>query len=644
MWKWKTPAKPTLPRLLAWVAWAGVVMALVFTREVRDGLSIWWNADKPKLPVLVGASWWWGGVGLAVLGLALLLTSRWWARPWSAVSPVALPKPPRWLWPVVLALMLAGTAIRLPRLGLSLYNDESHAFRAHIAGEVPKAYWGNPDKYRPVTWLSTLYENRAGNNSMPFSILTRLSYDTWRAKTGAPSGRVNEPALRLPVLVCAVLSIGAMAWLGLRLGGPGLALLTALLTTFHPWHMRYSVEARGYGMLMLALPLAFIAFDAALRSGKWRAWVVFALMQYAVLTCWFGASHLLLALHLSLAAYAVEPALRGKWQKNAALKIRWNLLVPSVVSGVIALGLYLQLNLAQFVQLSKALADPSFFKSPHPFPLEWFQDVGGFLGFGIPGLWFDSGPGVQPTVASLMGSGWSVAVGAGVLLWLAGLLRGGARLVRGVPTGFAVIGGTFGGALLTYAYCTSKGILFLKWYALFLIPGLILLLAAGLQRLGKGRLWAGLLLTLPFLAAWMPGLTFYAHHGRENLRAAVETARGVPYPDSLTNPHDTLYAITWSESPVYDPDAVTLKNGAMLRKLMAQAARDNRKLFVAFGHSAEAHQYAADVLSMVDDPARFRQIARLPGLDDIGYDHYVYQLIPGEEITPTPEAGEASGE
>lgn len=625
--------------IAGWGAWLGLAATLVSTAGKRHGLAGWWQADKGKLVELVESCWWWGGLAVAVLGLVLLGSARWWARTWPAVAPGTAGRAPRWLLGAVGVLMLAGLAVRAPRLGLSLYNDECHVFRAQLAGEVPRAHWGNPDQFRPVKWLSTLYENRAGNNAMPFSILSRLSYDSWRARSGAPPGRVNETALRLPVLVCGVLAIGAMAWLGWRLGGPGMALLAALLTTFHPWHMRYSVEARGYGILMLLLPLGFVALDAALRSGRWRHWLLFGVLQYLVLACWFGSSWLLLAVHLFLAGWAAWPALPfggkggGGWSR-----IRWNLLVPAVLSGVLALGLYLQINLAHFVQLSKALADPGFFKSPDPFPAAWFQDVGGFLAFGIPGLPVESIGPASPTVAGLWTSEWGLLLEAGGLLWIAGLLAGTVRMGRIGPAGLAVAAGTFGGAFLTWAYCTAKGILFLKWYPLFLLPGLLLLMAAGLDLPGKGRRWVGWFLALPLLAAWAPGLSHYARYSRQNLRGVVEMARSAPYPLSLTNPNQSLYGNSWSESPIYEPSSVTLPETGDLHALMDQALRENRPLHVTYGYAAQARIHAAGIVALLEDPARFRLLAVFPGLDEPSTTQYLYQFIPTAPAGSPPAA------
>jgi hypothetical protein len=222
-----------------------------------------------------------------------------------------------------------------------------------------------------------------------------------------------------------------------------------------------------------------------------------------------------------------------------------------------------------------------------------------------------------------------VVFGGAGAVWLLGLAAGTWRLFRQGGFGVTLPCALVGGAGLTLAYCSAKGILFLKWYPIFLLPGLLLLLALGLDWILKKRrpVWWFVVL-LPLLGAWFPGLAYYAGHGRENLRGAVELARGTGYPRSLTNPNRTLYGITWSESPVYDPAATTLKNAGALQELIRQAREEGRPLFIAYGHAMEAEATSADILGLLHDPALFRLVAELPGLDEAAYSHYVYELRP----------------
>ena len=625
-----TPTAPLLApgrvRLGLGVVLAGLLGFLALKAEWRHGMGLWWTGDKVKLALLVQSCYWWGAVaGSAVLSL-LWVTARHWARPWAAPFSASTIKAPRWFWLSIAGLMLAGAACRAPRLGLSLYNDEAHVFRAQLAGRLALADLGKPEKFRPATWLTTLYENRAGNNSMPFSIAARASYDAWRGLTHTAQGVVNETALRLPVFCCGVLAIGAMAWLGLRLGGPWLGLTAALLSTFHPWHLRYSVEARSYGIMFLVLPLLFLALHTALRTGRWRWWLVFGFMEYAAVAVWFGSAHLLVALNLTLAAMAFYPA----WRARRVQAVQASLIVPTLVAGLLAAGLYLQFNLPHYVQLAKSLADPLFFKTPHPFPLAWFQDTGGFLGFGTPGLSLNPGNPAQPTVAGWLADPlWRFPAGAAILLWLGGGTAGIVRFCRQGGTALALTGAFTGGALLTLIYCTAKGIVFLKWYTLFLLPGLLLLLAAGLTARLKNQppRWRGLLL-LPLVLCWIPSLLPYLSQSRENLRGAVALARGTAFPASLGNPHQTLYAVLWSESPIYDHGAVTLKTTADLDALVSRARQENRPLFVAHGHTGQARASAPELLNQLENPSQFHPPAVLPGLDDSSNTHFIYQLIP----------------
>lgn len=600
--------------------------------EWRHGVREWWSGDKVKLELLVQSSSWWGAVAAVVLLMVLGLTARWWAHRWPAVFPGPHPSAPRWFWLAVACLMIAGAAVRAPRLGLSFYNDEAHAFRSHLAGRLAMADLGKPEKFRPATWLSTLYENRAGNNSMPFSIAARASYDAWLGLTGHARGTVGEAAVRLPVLVCGVLSIGAMAWLALRLGGPAMGLAAGFLTAFHPWHLRYSVEARGYGMLLLALPLLFLALHAALRTGRWRWWLLFGFMEYLSVAVWFGSAHLLVALNATLVVMAALPGRTGTFLPAT----RAGLLFPAFVAGCLALGLYLQFNLPLYIQLSKALADPLFFKSPDPFPLAWFQDTAGFLGFGTPGLPLNPANHAQPTVVGWLADPvWRFPALAALAVWLGGLTLGFVRLFRQGGTARALAGTFTGGAILTFLYCSAKGIVFLKWYTLFLLPGLILLLAAGLTwGLNRRRFLLRTACLVPLAVCWVAALIPSLTQSRENLRGPVQLARGTGYPASLTNPNGTLYAVMWSESPVYDPAALTLKSPAGLEVAIARARSENRPLLVSHGHTSMAAAHSQDILARLRDPTVFVLAATFPGLDDASTTHFVYQLLPAAPPTP----------
>ncbi|MEZ5303088.1 MAG: hypothetical protein R3F11_20970 [Verrucomicrobiales bacterium] len=126
-----------------------------------------------------------------------------------------------YVW-AVMGLVLPPGWRQVPRLDLSLYNDEAYNFRRYIAGEyrVPKdAPEGAGETWRQMRWTQTLWGNDFGNNGVLFSSLARLSYDGWKAARGLADGEVYEPALRLPALLAGLIFIPVAALVSRRVSG-----------------------------------------------------------------------------------------------------------------------------------------------------------------------------------------------------------------------------------------------------------------------------------------------------------------------------------------------------------------------------------------------------------------------------------------
>lgn len=607
---------------------AGLALALAAVlvwkrRWLTDYLALSRNPN-PAFKEIMPATVWPGLAGAAVLLTVLALTARWWARAW----PAALPGPetgkaPRWFVVALLLLTLAGAAVRVPRLGLSLYNDEAHVFRLHLAGAVPKRFNGQPDKFKEVKWLSTLYENRAGNNSMPFSVLARGSFDLWRKMTGAPASRVNETTIRLPVLVFGVLSIAAMGWLGFRLGGVWLGVAVAAATAFHPWHMRYSVEARCYGMLMFFMPVLFLALHRALRTGSWRAWLGFAAAEYFAMACFLGIAHFMLALNLTLAVVAAAPALA----RRSLRAVSWNLLVPAVVAGLLSAALYLAVNFPLFWQSSRLMENPNYLRGA--LTPEWFQNVGSHLLLGVPAREDDLSNENLLSLERFLNQSPAVTWSSLAVL-LASLFAGAWRLLRSGGAGAAFVWASAGGAALMVGFCRLKGMTLLHWYPIFLLPGLLLALAAGFAWLSAvARVRARLplwILAIPLAVLWGEALASFTRASREDFRSVVEFVRGAPYPESLKNPSGSLLVNYWSECPRYDGAAISPQNDEALDALIERARRENRPLFVEHGFISQMRYSFPQTLKQLSDPELFELVAIFHGLDDSESSHRVYRL------------------
>ena len=74
----------------------------------------------------------------------------------------------------------------------------------------------------------------------------------------------------------------AVFWLVMRrlLPGTSACWWVLVLAALHPWHVRYSSEARGHGFLLLGIPLCFWFLQRALEDDRWRWWLGMGLAQF----------------------------------------------------------------------------------------------------------------------------------------------------------------------------------------------------------------------------------------------------------------------------------------------------------------------------------------------------------------------------
>lgn len=613
-------------RAAAFVAAALFTAVAWYLRGSAQDLAVWWNGGTGRLQRLVVACLSWSAAGAAAACLAGAFTAGWWARPWPAVRPdAASGRAPRWLVAVLAVLTVAGACVRAPRLGLSLYNDEAYVFRRHLAGMVPVRDSGRPEAFREATWLEALYDNRQGNNSPVFTVLSRTSLQVWGAATGAGPWVVHEPAMRFPVLLCGSLAIAATGWLAFRLAGPFAGAAAAFLAACHPWHVRYSVEARCYGILLLILPLLWLALHRALVRGTWRAWALFGLMELLTLSCFFGAAFFLAALNLALAGVVLAPVVR----KGARLRDAAGSLVPAVVCGAGAVCAYLLLHLPLFVQLAKLTRTPGYLQGS--ITPAWVADAASYLVFGFPGT--ASGPAdpLYPSVGGLLGSHpWGAAAAVAAAAFVFG--RGALRLVRTAGAASTIPAAAVGGLAVAIGYCLIKGITLLPWYSIFALPGVLVVLAAGVTpaRPQSARAWIPVpVAVVPIAALWAVILPAYLSRSREDLRGAMEAAHGGPYREWVYPAESRpLVASFWSEAPVYDLSAIPIGTGADLDALVERARGEGRELFVEFGFPREAAATMPELMAALTESGRFERAAVRPGLDTPDSTHTVYRLRP----------------
>ncbi len=292
----------------------------------------------------------WGGVIAAIVLAVLLVTSRWWWR-WTCgdVSEGTRRglRPGTWGWVGLLCLMAIALELRAPQMGRPVYRDEQDNLRRSIHGYHELDGKTGEPVFRETTWQDAFFENRFANNPILFSILAKLGLDTWRALSGAPREFFSVRVLRLPSLLAGLASIVALWGFLYLLRAPTAAFMAGLLAAVHPIHVEYSIQARGYGILMWGAVMAAIFAVNALRRGRWKDWIGFGASLFVSLYAYAGAIYFVLALGGAVGLTALCMKRPGAKRRLARLAI----------VGLIAGTLYYQMIAPSLPQIHAHLSN-----------------------------------------------------------------------------------------------------------------------------------------------------------------------------------------------------------------------------------------------------------------------------------------------
>lgn len=201
-------------------------------------------------------------------------------RPARDGSPPVTPHlgPPAWLgwaWPAP-AIVLAALGGWLLSQRYSFWYDE--LYTSEVA---------------PLALGRLLEAVASGQGTIPYLADAPPSYNpgyylvahAWLAVTGLAA---DEVGLRLLSLVAAVASLVVLYRAVTRLAGPRIALVAGLVLATNPFVVRYAVEARGYGLAMLATATVVLTYSRWL-DGRPRALTTHALAVAAAgLAHWFA--------------------------------------------------------------------------------------------------------------------------------------------------------------------------------------------------------------------------------------------------------------------------------------------------------------------------------------------------------------------
>lgn len=582
---------------------------------------------------------WWSLLGKSLLFLLLGLTVRQWLGrlpPLPAAPPAGMPVQgagniPRWWWIAALGVVIVVAAgLRYPRMDLSLYNDEVYGFERYVSGRfAADAGTGEPALKR-VPWHETWWGNRLGNNFPLYSATARALHDGWSRLTGAEPGEVSEWALRLPALLGGLLSIALTAiWLRAA-GRPRAALAAAVVLAFHPAHIRYSTEARGYGMAFVGVVLVAWLLWRAIREDRWPLWAGYGLSQVYLLLTYPGAIYWVAVLNLGVFAWLLAATWRGAPPAIDAPRGR-QMLGRWLGVNAVAASLFGTVCFPQIFQAHLAHSDPDYMRGA--MPLGWWRDVGAFLFWGV--RW--SGGDVD--LAHMPGlSHWPVglatlSLGLPLLVWTCLLARSPDRgtlwwiTLASVPVSVA----------LAWAHNASRGVFMHHWYAVHLVPLLIIFTIAGLAH----PVWTPRLRPRPVPRVWLLGGTAalaiwlslslihwstIGWHSKEPLRHVIETARGAVYPHYLSGDHQKiLLAGFYSNANAYDPHLIVVQHPEDLEHLIHRARSEDLPLYITHGYLQQAQRSHPALIEMLYQSDRFRLVDRFDGLGGNQFAHYLLE-------------------
>ncbi|MGB9277472.1 MAG: hypothetical protein WCC08_19815, partial [Terrimicrobiaceae bacterium] len=518
--------------------------------------------------------------------------------------------------------MIACASLGLPRLGQSLWEDEVYSVRRWILGEYRVKGDGTVE-LKKLPWKNTLWKYTTTNHIFQ-SILARLSHSAWRSLARPTGLQLNEAAARLPSYLAGILAVGAIGLLAARFGLAWEGALAAWFIAIHPWHMRFTTEARGYGLVALLIPVSVLLAVYALNRGQWKWWIALAMASFALLYTWPPALFTVLILHLCIAtSFLTEKRFSPG---RGTLILRW------LVSGAFAGGVFLQIFLPCVPELLSYLKNVADFTAP----MSFLKNVGTLLLTGSP--WNKSG--LTTTTPYMeyfpVGEAYPLTFQIAIMLAIAFLALGIFRLWVIEPRARWLVAVLIFPALLTYAYAAIRNKALMESYVGFMLQGVALMVAVGafrafspLRRFPSAR-WTGPMLAVVLVGAFAvlsnPARHFLLTWGAERYRESVLVTRPSLNPNAPEN-LNIMTAATTQPPYVYDPRVRRASTVDQYVSLMEESDKRGVPLYVNNGFPTALKFDFPGIFAMLQDPAVFEPVAYLTGTD-VMVDRVVHRYRP----------------
>ncbi len=464
-------------------------------------LGVWlWESEKPwqgngakriargdRLAVEHYVAMWTWWAALANFGILLTLSlSRPWWRKWTQpvggeVGDQGWPQRhwqtrgvPGWSVFILLLAMTFAAVYRGRLLDREIQRDEQDNLRRNIFGYHER----QPDGtliFEDISWQDTFFENRLANNPVLFSALSHASLEIWQKCAGGSNERFSLVAVRLPAYLAGIASLAAVWWALNVFGFIRAAPLAALLLAIHPYHADYTLQARGYSLVILFVTLASACLLRALNSGRWRWWWAFAASLVAMFYAYAGSVYAVIAMGSVGLAAVLTMLVRGRRETGLAQLSRLG------VCGVVAAGGYLQLIAPSIPQVRVHLSQ-SFEKIP--LHAEWYYLAYQKYFGGVRFLRADRSDTAEMTPTGYLTDSVILenpGLSALMLLVLPSLgVWGLVRAFRRDPLGGALLAAGLLAPLLSWIHNgLITGLYLYDWYWIYALPFLFMLIAIG---------------------------------------------------------------------------------------------------------------------------------------------------------------------
>ncbi len=608
------------------IALAGVVFCAwwLLSREMPATLAEvaeLMDGTRRKYREFIAPGLWYGAIVHLMLWIPLLLMVRVWPKGGTARflgGPDGLesqrhPSNGRYFWTVLALIVIVAAAVRWTRMDLSYWGDEGWAVTRYSHGNWRPMDRSEPQgemRFFPALWDQAFFDDTTGGNHYLFTVVQRLTLDTWRTITGLPRESFDETISRLPSLIAGLACLPLLACMLRWWGRPRVGLWAAFFLAAHPMHLRYSSEARGYA-LMLCYLLAMIWFAAlALQSGHWRWWLFFAVAELLAVYSWKGVYYGLgvtnAAIFFMILFGKVDPAtLTGSPQRA-----RWVAAGRWLMANLLAFGVFVHLLMPCIMQTPEAMRAVG----GRPMDGTWLRQELAQVFTGTPWQIDPENPSLvavarlwrhYPVVVWTLFAGYAAVLAIGIVT----ILRQCPRL--GVLCGALIVSCVIGALHFKYKVHAE----WQTWYSFYILPAICITAAFGVAELtrqsgrwlrGRASWITGTAVAAAVLLMAAPQTVVMASTPLEANREAFELTRGQHEPWGYREPSNIFTVYLWRHIALYDPRADTrVRDGAALATRIEEVKKAGGELYVVMGERELSRVLSGDMVEMLEDPALF---------------------------------------